>query len=114
MYNIEKIKQSIKESNMKLLNKISFKNIKKLPKMLLIVFIGILVVISVIISANKMMEYLSIYEENELLRAVYNNKLLEIDELNYYLGAEIDDDYKERMARLIGYCYPDEIIFYIE
>ena len=35
-------------------------------------------------------------------------------ELKYYLDAEVNAEYKERMARLLGYCYPDESIFYIE
>lgn len=99
---------------MKIFEKLNIQNIKKLPSMLLSVFVGIIVVIAVIISANKMMEYLSIYQENQLLQSVYNNKMLEIDELKYYIESEIDNDYKEKMARLIGYSYPDEIIFYIE
>ena len=61
-----------------------------------------------------MMEYIYIKQENALLQKKYDNKLREIDELQYYLDSEVNDAYKERMARLLGYCYPDEIIYYIE
>ena len=61
-----------------------------------------------------MMEYVAIKQENEVLENTYKNKLIEIDELKYYLNTEVDDEYKERMARLMGYCFPDETIYYIE
>ena len=89
-------------------------NIKKLPTILLFCFVVIIFVVSLIISANKMMEFVAIQEESMALQSVYENKLREIDELKYYIDAKIDDEYKERMARLLGYCYPDEIIYYIE
>lgn len=78
------------------------------------IFALIIVIVSFIISANKMMEYVAIKEKNEVLEDVYNNKLLEIDELKYYINTEIDDEYRERMARLMGYCFPDETIYYVE
>ena len=99
---------------MNFFKKINHNKIKKLPSILLSVFVLIIVVVSLIISANKMMQYLAIRQENDLLKSIYDNKAVEIDELKYYIETEIDDAYKERMARLIGYCYPDEIIFYIE
>ena len=99
---------------MNFFEKINHNKIKKLPSILLSVFVLIIVVVSLIISANKMMQYLAIRQENDLLKSIYDNKAVEIDELKYYIETEIDDAYKERMARLIGYCYPDEIIFYIE
>lgn len=89
-------------------------NIKKLPTVLLVCFIVIIFALSLIIVANKMIEFVAIQEETEALQAVYDNKLREIDELKYYIDADIDNEYKERMARLLGYCYPDEIIYYIE
>ena len=94
--------------------KTSKKKIKKLPSILLGIFALIIVIVSFIISANKMMEYVAIKEKNEVLEDVYNNKLLEIDELKYYINTEIDDEYRERMARLMGYCFPDETIYYVE
>ena len=93
---------------------LNYKKIKNLPTILLRIFICLIVVVSLIISANKMMEYLSIREENKILESIIENKKVEIDELKYYINTEIDDEYKERMARLLGYCYPDEIIYYIE
>ena len=99
---------------MSFLDKIKLKNIKKLPSTLFTLFIVLIVIVSLAISANKMMEYIAIRQENELLESIYNNKLVEIDEMKYYINTEIDDAYKEKMARFLGYCYPDEIIYYIE
>ena len=94
--------------------KSSKKTIKNLPLILLFVFVLLIVIISLIIAANKLMEYIAVKQENEILEESYNNKLIEVDELKYYLNTEVDDQYKERMARLIGYCFPDEIIYYVE
>ena len=99
---------------MRIFSKIKPKNINRMPTYLLVVFVAILLVVALITAANNFMEYISIKEENENLIEVRNNKLLEIDELKYYVQTQIDDEYKERMARLLGYCYPDEIIYYIE
>ena len=99
---------------MRIFSKIKSKNVKRMPTYLLVVFVAILLVVALITAANNFMEYISIKEENEKLIEVRNNKLLEIDELKYYVQTQIDDEYKERMARLLVYCYPDEIIYYIE
>lgn len=99
---------------MNISSKINSKKIKKLPSYLLLAFVTILVVISLIIAANNLMEYIAIKQENQKLEIIRDNKLLEIDELKYYINTEIDDEYKERMARLLGYCFPDELIYYVE
>ncbi len=99
---------------MNISSKINSKKIKKLPSYLLLAFVTILVVISLIIAANNLMEYIAIKQENQKLEIIRDNKLLEIDELKYYINTEIDDEYKERMARLLGYCFPDELIYYLE
>lgn len=99
---------------MKKLNNPSKKKIKKLPTILLSVFTLIIVIVAIIISANKIMEYIAIKQKNEVLEDIYVNKLIEIDELKYYINTEVDDEYRERMARLIGYCFPDETIYYVE
>lgn len=99
---------------LKILKKSSQKKIKKLPSILLGLFSLIIIIISLIISANKLMEYVAIKQQNEVLEDIYVNKLIEIDELKYYINTEVDDEYKERMARLMGYCFPDETIYYIE
>lgn len=96
------------------MKKISPKNIKRLPVILLGVFVVVILIVSLIISANKMMEYIAIKQKNEVLEDIYTNKLIEIDELKYYINTEVDDEYKERMARLMGYCFPDETIYYVE
>ncbi len=99
---------------MKLFKNTSKKKINRLPSVLLGVFSLIIIVISVIISANKLMEYVAIKQQNEDLKEVYVNKQIEIDELKYYINTEVDDEYKERMARLMGYCFPDETVYYVE
>ena len=99
---------------MEMFKKLDSNKIKKLPSFLLSSFILIIVLLSLIISANKMMEFIALTTETEALQTIHDNKLREIDELKYYINAEIDAKYKERMARLLGYCYPDEVIYYIE
>lgn len=86
----------------------------RLPSILLALFALIIVIVATIISANKIMEYIAVKQKNEILEDIYVNKLIEIDELKYYINTEVDDEYKERMARLMGYCFPDETIYYVE
>ena len=88
--------------------------LNKLPSILTVIFVLLVVIISVIISANRLIEYVAIKNENVVLINTQENLLRQIDELKYYLDAEVNAEYKERMARLLGYCYPDETIFYIE
>ena len=76
--------------------KSSQKKIKKLPLILLGIFTLIIVVLSVIISANKLMQYIAIKQRNQVLEDIYVNKLIEIDELKYYINTEVDDEYKEK------------------
>ena len=99
---------------MNILSKINPKIINRLPVILLTIFIVIIVIVALIITANNLMEYIVVMQEVEKLEEIRDNKLLEIDELKYYINTEIDDEYKERMARLFGYCYPDEIIYFID
>lgn len=93
---------------------INSQKIKKLPSLLLKIFVLLIVFSALIVSANNIMEYLNIREQNEVLKSKYQNKNLKIDELKYYINTEIDDEYRERMARIMGYCFPDETIYYVE
>lgn len=86
----------------------------KLANVLLKIFVALLVSISIIVSGNILMEYLSIQVNNQMLAKSIDNKTLLIDELKFYLNTTADDQYKERIARLLGYYYPDETIYYIE
>lgn len=88
--------------------------LNKLPSILMLIFVLLVLIISLIISANRLIEYVAIKSENDVLIDTRENLFRQIDELKYYLDAEINTEYKERMARLLGYCYPDESIFYIE
>ena len=99
---------------MNLFNKIDANKIKRLPSFLFDIFVLLTFIVALIISANNLMEYISISEKNDSLRKIVESKRLEIDEINYNIHAKIDDEYKERMARLLGYCYPDEIIYFID
>lgn len=99
---------------MNIFKKIDHKKLKRLPSVLLGVFIVLIFAVALIISANNLMEYISIKEKNDILKDSILNKEVEIDEFNYYINSPIDEKYRERMARLLGYCYPDEIIYYID
>lgn len=99
---------------MYLFKRIDTKKIKRLPSYLLGIFVVLIFVVALIISANNLMEYIAIKEQNDYLRSIVENKKVQVDELEYYINAEIDDEYRERMARLLGYCYPDEVIYYID
>ena len=59
------------ENNMNFFKKINHNKIKKLPSLLLAIFVLIIVVVSLIISANKMMQYLAIRQENDLLQCTF-------------------------------------------
>ncbi len=89
-------------------------SIKKLPSFLLKIFVLMIAAAAIIISANNIMEYINVKEQNDVLKSKYENKNLRIDELKYYINTDIDDEYRERMARVMGYCFPDETIYYIE
>lgn len=93
---------------------VNSQKIKKLPSLLLKIFVLLIIFSALIVSANNIMEYLNIREQNEVLKSKYQNKSLKIDELKYYINTEIDDEYRERMARIMGYCFPDETIYYVE
>ena len=90
------------------------RKLNRLPSILAVIFVLLVVIISLIISANRLIEYVAIKSENETFIHTQENLMRQIDELKYYLDAKVDDEYKERMARLLGYCFPDESIFYIE
>ncbi len=88
--------------------------INKLPSYLIKLFVALLLVIALISFLNKMIEYREIEAENERLREIAENKSIEIDELEYLLNSDINKEYKERMANLLGFCYPDETVYYFE
>ena len=90
------------------------KKLKKLPSYLIKIFIALIVLVSLIITANKVMEYNKIKEESASLEKQRNALAQGVDELQYYIDSEITDEYKEIMARKQGYCYPDEIIYFVE
>lgn len=88
--------------------------INKLPSFLVKLFVAFLLVIALISFLNKMIEYREIEAENQRLREIVENRSIEIDELEYLLNSDINKEYKERMARFLGFCYPDETVYYFE
>lgn len=94
--------------------KIDAEKLKKLPTHLIKIFIALIVLVALIITANKVMEYNKIKEESAALERQRNALLQSVDEIQHYIDSEVDDEYKERMARKKGYCYPDEIIYFVE
>jgi cell division protein FtsB len=61
------------------------------------------------------MKYNKIMEDKKEDVAYVEQLQDEIEELEYLLGAPLDDAYKIRIAReRLGMCFPDEIIFHTE
>ena len=99
---------------MTLSKKIDAEKLKDLPTLLIKIFIALIVVVALIISANKLMEYNKIKEQTASLEAQRNALSQSVEELQYYIDSEVNDEYKEKMARKMGYFYPDEIIYFVE
>ena len=99
---------------MTLSKKIDAEKLKDLPTLLIKIFIALIVVVALIISANKLMEYNKIKEQTASLEAQRNALSQNVEELQYYIDSEVNDEYKEKMARKMGYYYPDEIIYFVE
>lgn len=99
---------------MTLSKKIDAEKLKDLPTLLIKIFIALIVVVALIISANKLMEYNKIKEQTASLEAQRNALSQNVEELQYYIDSEVNDEYKEKMARKMGYFYPDEIIYFVE
>ena len=99
---------------MTLFKKIDPQKLNRLPTLLVKIFIALIVVVALIISANKLMEFKKIKDETREIEKTRNELLQTVGGLRYYLDFEINDAYKEKMAREMGYCYPDEIIYYVE
>lgn len=99
---------------MNISKKIDVEKLNKLPSYLIKIFISLIVLVALIITANKVMEYNKIKEDILSLEKQRNALIQSVEELQYYIDSEVDDEYKERMARKMGYCYPDEIIYFVE
>ena len=94
--------------------KINAEKLKNLPTLLIKIFIALIVVVALIISANKLMEYNKIKEQTASLEKQRNELSQSVEELQYYIDSEVNEEYKEKMARKMGYFYPDEIIYFVE
>lgn len=87
---------------------------RKLPLILSRVLIVIILLATLILVSNNILEYRAIKNQISELENNYQNKLNRVEEIEFYLETDIDRNYKEIMARLLGYCYPDEVVYYID
>ena len=88
--------------------------IRKLPSILSRILIIIIMLVSIIVVSNNILEYRAVTNNVNNLKNDYQNKVNQVDEIEHYLKSDVDSEYKELMARLLGYCYPDEIVYYID
>lgn len=88
--------------------------LRRLPSILIKVFIALTVLVSFVICANNVMEYGRIKEETAKLSQERDALAEQRSALSHYLEADMDEKYMEHMAREAGYCYPDEIIYFVE
>ena len=79
------------------------------------VFLGLMLVFSIIIFMWSIMRYNDINEEKEKKEKYLSELSEDVDKLEYLVNAPMDDAYKIRVAReRLGMCFPDEIIFHTE
>ena len=79
------------------------------------VFLVLLLLFSIVFFLWSVMKYNDIMDEKKEKQEYIDSLSEQIDRLEYYVDAPIDDAYKIRMAReKLGMCFPDEIIFHTE
>jgi cell division protein FtsB len=79
------------------------------------VFLVLLLLFSIVFFLWSVMKYNDIMDEKKEKQEYIDSLSEQIDRLEYYVDAPIDNAYKIRMAReKLGMCFPDEIIFHTE
>ena len=79
------------------------------------VFLVLLLLFSIVFFLWSVMKYNDIMDEKKEKQEYIDSLSEQIDRLEYYVDAPIDDAYKIRMAReKLGMCFPDDIIFQTE
>lgn len=79
------------------------------------IFLVLLLLFAIAFFLWSVMKYNDIMEEKKEKQAYIDSLNEEIDKLEYFVDAPLDDAYKIRMAReKLGMCFPDEIIFHTE
>lgn len=76
------------------------------------VALAVLVVTSIIVFANRVMQYNALLEEQKRLEEELADHREIQAELEEYLGAEVDREYIIRVAKSMGLHFPEEEIFY--
>ena len=84
---------------------------KKTNKIIIWIMI-VLLAVTVIVAAVNLMQYNQNKREIDRLNAEKAAKEYQVDEKNYRLNSEMDDEYIEDAAREHGYCKPEDVIIY--
>ena len=84
---------------------------KKTNKIIIWIMI-VLLAVTVIVAAVNLMRYNQNKREIDRLNAEKAAKEYQVDEKNYRLNSEMDDEYIEDAAREHGYCKPEDVIIY--
>ena len=84
---------------------------KKTNKIIIWIMI-VLLAVTVIVAAVNLMQYKQNKREIDRLNAEKAAKEYQVDEKNYRLNSEMDDEYIEDAAREHGYCKPEDVIIY--
>ncbi len=86
---------------------------KKMPTVIIGTLLALLFIFSVAFFLWSVMRYNEIEEQKQEKEEYILELSDSIDELDYLVNAELDDEYKIRLAReKLGMCFPDEIIFH--
>lgn len=88
---------------------------KSTASLVIRIFLVLLLLFAIAFFLWSVMKYNDIMEEKKEKQAYIDSLNEEIDKLEYFVDAPLDDAYKIRMAReKLGMCFPDEIIFHTE
>ena len=79
------------------------------------IFLALLLIFAVIFFLWSIMKYNEIMDTKDDKEAYIGELNEDIDELEYFIDAPVDDAYKIRIAReRLGMCFPDEIIYHTD
>ncbi len=79
---------------------------------IIIWIMAVLLAVTVIVAAVNLMQHNQNKREIERLNAEKAAKEYQVDEKNYRLNSEMDDEYIEDAARENGYCNPGDVLIY--
>ncbi len=92
-----------------------FADKKSTASVVIRIFLVLLLLFAIAFFVWSVMKYNDIMEQKQERLARIEELNDEIDRLQYFVDAPLDDAYKIRVAReKLGMCFPDEIIFHTE